>query len=75
MYGVFLQVNNDMVTEIIFLLENYPGNGSILIPSNPSTFTSKLKLTDSSGRKLYLNVAVSVHQGAEVKASIAGYRF
>lgn len=59
-----------MVTEIIFHLENYPGTGIILIPSHPSTFTSKLKLHDNSGRKLYLNVTVSVSQGAAIKVSI-----
>lgn len=64
-----------MVTEVIFHLESYPGTGSILIPSHPSTFTSKLKLHDHSGRKLYLNVAVSVNQGAEVKVCVRGYVF
>lgn len=64
-----LQVSNEIVTEIIFSLESYPGAGSILISSPPSTFTAKMKLYDHSGRKLYLNVAVSVHRGAEIKAS------
>lgn len=61
------QVSNDLVTEIVFCLESYPGAGRIVIPSSPSTFTTKVKLHDHKNRKLLLNVLVSVKQGSEIQ--------
>lgn len=58
------------MTEIIFYLESYPGVGNVIIPSPPVTFGSKLKLQDHSGRKLHLNVSVSVHRGSEIKVCV-----
>lgn len=55
------------MTEIVFFLESYPGAGRIVIPSSPTTFTTKVKLNDNKNRKLLLNVLVSVKQGSEVQ--------
>ncbi|XP_065212498.1 intermembrane lipid transfer protein Vps13D isoform X2 [Planococcus citri] len=64
------EVSHEIVTEIIFYLESYPGVGKILIQTPPVTSTSMLKLQDHSGRKLHLNVSVSVHRGSEIKVTV-----
>lgn len=41
-----------------------------MLPSNTSSFTARLRLTDSSGRILYLHAAVNIEKGSAVQINI-----
>lgn len=40
------------------------------MPSNTNSFTARLRLTDSSGRILYLHAAVNIEKGSAVQINI-----
>lgn len=63
-------VNVEEQLEIIIQLDGYPGSGTILLPSNTNSFTARLRLTDSSGRILYLHAAVNIEKGSAVQINI-----
>lgn len=53
--------------DINFGLESYPGEGTLTIPSRPTSFSHKLRLQDQSKRKLQLSVNVTAQQGSGLK--------
>ncbi|XP_046414322.1 vacuolar protein sorting-associated protein 13D isoform X1 [Neodiprion fabricii] len=62
--------NNDGPLEINIQLEGYPGVGTLLLPQNSTSFTGRMRLTDSSGRILFLNAAVVVEKGSALRINI-----
>ncbi|XP_012282695.1 vacuolar protein sorting-associated protein 13D isoform X2 [Orussus abietinus] len=56
--------------EIIVQLDGYSGAGTILLAQCINSFTGRVRLTDSSGRILFLQAAVVVEKGSAVKINI-----
>ncbi|CAK9827070.1 Intermembrane lipid transfer protein Vps13D [Anthophora retusa] len=64
-------VNVDEQLEIIVQLDGYPGSGMVLLPPNiNNSFTTRLRLTDYSGRILYLHAAVNIEKGSAIQINI-----
>lgn len=59
--------------DINFGLESYPGEGTLTIPSRPTSFSHKLRLQDQSKRKLQLAVNVTAQQGSGLKVGRNNY--
>lgn len=62
--------NNDGQLEISIQLEGYTDPGTLLIPQNSSSFTGRMRLTDSSSRILFLYAAVVVEKGSALRVNI-----
>lgn len=62
-----MKVDQEHEIDINFGLESYPGEGTLTIPSRPTSFSHKLRLQDQSKRKLQLAVNVTAQQGSGLK--------
>ncbi|XP_034948002.1 vacuolar protein sorting-associated protein 13D isoform X2 [Chelonus insularis] len=56
--------------EISFQLDGYPGSGTLLLSQISGSFLSRMKLTDSLGRILFLQAAVIIEKGSAVRINI-----
>ncbi|KAG7207931.1 hypothetical protein KM043_009519 [Ampulex compressa] len=63
-------VNIDEQLDILLQLDGYPGSSTITLPENSSSFTARLRLSDSAGRILYLQAAVVVEKGLATQINI-----
>ncbi|XP_012135558.1 vacuolar protein sorting 13D isoform X2 [Megachile rotundata] len=63
-------MNVEEQLEIVIQLDGYPGPGMMILPSHTSSFTARLRLTDSSGRILYLHAAVNIEKGSGIQINI-----
>ncbi|XP_020712491.2 intermembrane lipid transfer protein Vps13D isoform X3 [Athalia rosae] len=63
-------VNNAEQLEVNIQLEGYPGTGMLLLPQNSNSFTGRMRLTDSSGRILFLHATVVVEKGSALRINI-----
>lgn len=54
--------------ELAVCLENFPFSNSLVVPSScVNSFTSRIKMEDSIGRKLFLHAVVSPNIDAKIK--------
>lgn len=56
--------------EIIFQLDGYPGSGTLILSQLTGSFVSRMRLSDSAGRILFLHAAVIVEKGSGVRINI-----
>lgn len=57
--------------ELRICLENFPYNANIAVPAGcMNTFTARVNMEDSVGRKLYLQAVVTPNAGARIKVSL-----
>ncbi|XP_016844832.1 vacuolar protein sorting-associated protein 13D isoform X2 [Nasonia vitripennis] len=60
---------NDQL-EITVQLDGYPGAGTLILPQNSGSFTGRMRLSDSSGRILFVHATVIVEKGSAVRINI-----
>lgn len=65
------EVDLEKCIELVFTLENFPLGSSLIIPEFTNGFHSRVRLQDSSGRRLHLQAAVISHPGNVIKVSIS----
>ncbi|XP_047110726.1 vacuolar protein sorting-associated protein 13D [Schistocerca piceifrons] len=65
------QVDTEAAVEINFRLENFPGIGTLIIPSGSSSFSGRVRVQDLQGRRLYLQISVNVRRGTGYKVSVS----
>nr|XP_031830525.1 vacuolar protein sorting-associated protein 13D isoform X1 [Nomia melanderi] len=63
-------VNIEEQLEITIQIDGYPGSGTMLLPPNANSFTARLRLTDFTGRILFLYAAVNIEKGSAIQISI-----
>lgn len=65
------QVDCEQRIEMNLQVEGFPRHGTLTLPSPPATFRGDVRLHDDGGRRLVLNVAVDLLQGAGVRISVS----
>ncbi|KZC09178.1 Vacuolar protein sorting-associated protein 13D [Dufourea novaeangliae] len=64
-------VNMEEQLEVTVQMDGYPGSGTMILPpNNGNSFTARLRLTDSSGRILFLHAAVNIEKGSAIQINI-----
>ncbi|XP_076167518.1 vacuolar protein sorting 13D isoform X3 [Ptiloglossa arizonensis] len=63
-------INIEEQLEITIQLDGYSGPGTMLLPPNISSFTARLRLTDSTEKILFLYAAVNIEKGSAIQINI-----
>ncbi|XP_076236647.1 vacuolar protein sorting 13D [Calliopsis andreniformis] len=63
-------VNIEEQLEITIQLDGYPGVGMMILLPNISSFTARLRLTDSAERILFLHAVVNIEKGSAIQINI-----
>lgn len=63
-------VDADSNVEIKLLLDNFTNSNTLVVPSGTTSFTCRVRLEDSNGRKMFVMAQVSPHMDAKIKITI-----